>query len=225
MNSWSNLFGGTSLGKTSFKGSWCCQFLPLMFCCATPMWWRDRSIGVHQQKLHQTIYTIKKTSHHLELWVKSSSHSRGRCPGCQDFTNFRGALQQLPKLTAYSPKKARQTCLLLKPFSHLAKGGCPCYKTPSPPSSWVSFVKRFSYKLMQQECCRSKRSCYLCSCEFIRIRKKEPLVPPSSCSTVPAFLCGLVPVGVLVASVSHPQTYGLHPTLTGIKLVIPVACS
>ena len=152
MSSWSNRFGGTSLEKTSFKWSWCCQFLPLMFRGGTPIWWRDGAIGVHQQKLHQIIFPMQKTSHHLELWVKSSSHSRGRCPGCQDFANFRGALQQLPKLTAYSPKEAMQTCLLLKPFSHLAKGGCPCYKTPSPPSSREPFVKPFSYKLMQQDC-------------------------------------------------------------------------
>ena len=135
MSSWSNRFGGTSLEKTSFKWSWCCQFLPLMFRGGTPIWWRYGAIGVHQQKLHQIIFPMQKTSHHLELWVKSSSHSRGRCPGCQDFANFRGALQQLPKLTAYSPKEAMQTCLLLKPFSHLAKGRCPCYKTSSPPSS------------------------------------------------------------------------------------------
>ena len=152
MSSWSNRFGGTSLKKTSFKWSWCSQFLPLMFWCATPMWWRDGAIGVHQQKLHQIIFPMQKTSHHLELWVKSCSHSRGRCSGCQGFANFRGALQQLPKLTAYSPKEAMQTCLLLKPFSHLAKGGCPCYKTPSPPSFRTPFVKPFSYKLMQQDC-------------------------------------------------------------------------
>ena len=103
-----------------------------MFRDGTPIWWGDGAIGVHQQKLNQIIFPMQKTSHHLELWVKSSSHSRGRCPGCQDFTNFRGALQQLPKLTAYSPKEAMQTCLLLKLFSHLANGGCPCYKTPSP---------------------------------------------------------------------------------------------
>ena len=153
MSSWSNRFGGTSLEKTSFKWSWCCQFLPMMFWCGTPMWWSDGAIGVHQQKLHQIIFPMQKTSHHLELWVKSSSHSRGRCPDCQDFTNFQGALQQLPKLTAYSPKKAMQTCLLLKPISHLAKGGCPCYKTPSPPSfTKKPFVKPFSYKLKQQGC-------------------------------------------------------------------------
>ena len=122
-SSWSNRFGGTSLEETIFKWSWCCQFLPLMFWCATPLWWRYRAIGVHQQKLHQIIFLMQKTSHHLELWVKSCSHSRGRCPGCQGFVNFRGALQQLPKLTAYSPKKVMQTCLLLKPFSPLAKGG------------------------------------------------------------------------------------------------------
>ena len=103
-----------------------------MFLCATPIWWRDGAIGVHQQKLNQIIFPMQKTSRHLELWVKSTSHSRGRCPGCQDFANFRGALQQLPKLTAYSPKKAMQTCLLLKPFSHLAKGVVPAIKTHLP---------------------------------------------------------------------------------------------
>ena len=152
MSSWSNRFGGTSLEKKSCKWSWCCQ----VFTSDVLVWhthvMERRGIGVHQQKLHQIIFSMQKTSHHLELWVKSSSHSRGRCPGCQDFANFRGALQQLPKLNAYSPKKAMQTCLLLKPFSHLAKGGCLCYKTPSPPSSREPFVKPFSYKLMQQDC-------------------------------------------------------------------------
>ena len=144
MSSWSNRFGGTSLEETSCKWSWCCQFLPLMFWCGTPMWWSDGDIGVHQQKLHQIIFPMQKTSHHLELWVKSCSHSCGRCPDCQGFENFRGALQQLPKLTAYSAKKAMQTCLLLKPFSHLAKGGYPCYKTPSPPSSRKTFCQNHS---------------------------------------------------------------------------------
>ena len=82
---------------------------------------------------------------------------------------------------------------------------------------------------------RSERSCYLCSCEFIRIREKEPLIPPSSCSMVPTILCGLVPVcgsaivrtaGWSSCSFSLPSpTYGLHPTLAGIKLVISAACS
>ena len=92
MSSWSNRFGVTSLEKTSFKWSWCCQFLPLMFWCGTPIWWRDGAIGVHQQKLHQIIFPIQKTSPHLELWVKSCSHTHGRCPSCQGFANFRGAL-------------------------------------------------------------------------------------------------------------------------------------
>ena len=135
MSSWSNRFGGTSLEKTSFKWSWCCQFFT-----SNVSWWHTHMVERRGHRGTSTeaksnYLSNAKTSHHLEFWVKSTSHSRGRCPGCQDLANFRGALQQLPKLTAYSPKEAMQTYLLLKPFSHLAKGGCPCYKTPSPPSS------------------------------------------------------------------------------------------
>ena len=149
--------------------------------------------------------------------------------------NFRGTLQQLPKLTAYSPKKAIQTCLLLKPFSHLAKGVVPAIKPHLPHSLKKTFcqtiqLQAYAARLLE----RPERSCYLCSCEFIRIREKEPLVPPSSCSTVPAVLCGLVPVcgsaivrtaGWSSCSFGQPSpTYGLHPTLAGIKLVISATC-
>src|SRR3954466_10649560 len=88
--------------------------------------------------------------------------------------------------------------------------------------------------LCSQDCLRSERSCYLCSCEFIRIHEKEPLVPPTSCSTVSDVLCALVPVcgsaivrtaGWSSCSFGQPSpTYGSHPTLAGKKLVIHAAC-
>ena len=141
-----------------------------------------------------------------------------------------------PKVDCLFPQESHPNLLTFETIFTPTKGGCPCYKTPSPPSSRKPFcqtiqLQAYAARLLE----RSERSCYLCSCEFIRIREKEPLVPPSSCSTVPAVLCGLVPVcgsaivrtaGWSSCSFGQPSpTYGLHPTLAGIKLVIPAACS
>src|ERR1041385_7848845 len=114
-----------------------------------------------------------------------------------------------------SPKGGIRILHHLKPFSHLAKVGCPCYLE--------AFCQtKNSYKLCSQDCLRSERSCYLRSCEFIRIREKEPVVPTTSFSMVPAILCGLVPVcgsaivrtaGWSSCSSGQPSpTYGSHPT-------------
>ena len=140
-----------------------------------------------------------------------------------------------PQVDCLFSQGSHENAAYFESFSHLAKGVVPAIK-PHLPNFLGAFVKPFSYKLLQPDCLRDLRDpCYLCSCEFIRIHEKEPLVPPSSCSTVPAVLCGLVPVcasaivrttGWSSCSFGQPSpTYGLHPTLVGIKLVISAGCS
>ena len=91
-------------------------------------------------------------------------------------------------------------------FSHLAKGGCPCYKTPPPPCSRGLFAHLLSWQrhrliLSWRDLATfilviprgfAPNSCsttwtWLCGLDFV-----IPLrIAPSTCCTTRAWLCGL----------------------------------
>lgn len=124
-----------------------------------------------------------------------------------------------------------QRWLILKHFHTYLRGIVYAIK-PHLPRSFRNLLSNYSATSLSNKTRRDPRDpYYICSCEFIRIREKEPMVPTKSCSTVPTVLCGLVPVcgsaivriaGLSSCSSGQPSpTYGLHLLLTGIKLVIP----
>jgi hypothetical protein len=79
-------------------------------------------------------------------------------------------------------------------FSHLSKGAVPAIKLHLPIVLGAFCQTISATSLCSKTALDLRDPYYLCSCEFIWIREKEPLVPSDSCSTVPVVLCGLVPV-------------------------------
>jgi hypothetical protein len=76
----------------------------------TPTRVRDGDFGIYiPTEATSNLLSNKQNSDHLKLCIPSPDCFGGKCPSCQKFMNFRGALKSpLHKLTAYYPKEAMQ---------------------------------------------------------------------------------------------------------------------